>query len=50
MIRIDIEVVDVQLDYVILLDNNYMYTMKVVVSTVFHIMMFPFNGNIVTLN
>lgn len=33
---VDIEVVDAQLDYNILLDHSYMYAMKVVPSIIFH--------------
>ena len=49
-ILIDIEVVNAQLDYNLLLRRSYMYTMRAVVSTVFHLMMFPHEGNIVTVD
>ena len=37
-------------EYNILLGHRYMYAMKVVTSLVFHIMMFPFNGEVFTLD
>ena len=50
MVMVDVEVIDTQLDYNILLGRSYMYAMKGVSSSVFHIMMFSFNGNVVTLD
>jgi hypothetical protein len=49
-ILIDIEVIDAQLDYNILLGCSYMYAMKAVASSVFRTIMFPHNGNIVTID
>jgi hypothetical protein len=49
-ILIDIEVIDAQLDYNILFGRNYMYSMKVVASSVFRTMMFPHNGKIITID
>ena len=49
-ILIDIEVVNAQLDYNLLLERIYMYAMRVFVSTVFHLMMFPHEGKIVTVD
>jgi hypothetical protein len=49
-ILIDIEFIDAPLDQNILLSRSYMYAMKVMVSFVFHTMMFPHNGKIVTIN
>ena len=46
-VLIDIEVVNVQLDYNLLLRRSYMYAMRAVVSTIFLLMMFPREGNIV---
>jgi len=34
----------------LLLGRDYVYAMKVVVSTLFRVMHFPYNGNIVTIN
>jgi hypothetical protein len=49
-IFIDIEVIDAPLDYNILFGRSYMYAMKWVASPVFHMMMFPHNGKIVTID
>jgi hypothetical protein len=49
-ILIDIEVIDVTLDYNILFGRSYMYAMKAVASSVFRTIMFPHNGKIVTLD
>ena len=47
-VLIDIKVVNTQLDYNLLLGRSYMYSRRVVASTVFHLLMFPHKGNIVT--
>ena len=49
-ILIDIEVVNAQLDYDLLLGRSYMYTMRTVASTVFRLMMFPHEGKIVMVD
>jgi hypothetical protein len=49
-ILIDIEVIDAQIDYNILLGCSYMYAMKAVASSVFSTIMFPHNGKIVTID
>jgi hypothetical protein len=49
-ILIDIEVIDAQLDYNILLGCSYMYAMKAVASSVFRTIIFPHNGKIVTID
>ena len=49
-VLIDIEVVNNQLDYNLLLGRSYMYTMRAVASTIFHLMMFPHEGNIMTVD
>jgi hypothetical protein len=49
-ILIDIEVIDVTLDYNILFGRSYMYAMKAVASSVFRTIMFPHNGKIVNLD
>jgi hypothetical protein len=41
IILIDIEVIDAPLDYNILFGRSYMYSMKVVSSSMFHMMIFP---------
>ena len=49
-VLIDIEVVNAQLDYNLLLRRSYLYAMRAVASTVFYLMMFPHQGNIVTVD
>jgi hypothetical protein len=49
-ILIKIEVIDAPLDYNILFDHRYMYTMKAIASFVFRTMMFPHNGKIITID
>ena len=49
-VLIDIEVVNAQLDYNLLLGRSYMYAMRAVASTVFHLIMFPHEGKIVTVD
>jgi hypothetical protein len=49
-ILIDIEVMDAQLDYNILLGRTYMYAMKAVASSIFRTIMFPHNSKIVTID
>jgi hypothetical protein len=44
------QVIDAQLDYNIFFGRNYMYVLKAVASFVFHMMMFPHNGKIVTID
>ena len=43
-VLIDIEVVNAQLDYNLLLGRSYMYAMRVVASSVFLLMMSPMKG------
>jgi len=47
---IEIEVLNTQLDYNILLDQSYMYKMITITSSVFRIMMFPHEGNNITID
>ena len=49
-VLINIEVVNAQLDYNLLLGRSYMYAMRAVTSTIFHLMMFPHEGNIVMVD
>ena len=46
---IDIDVINAQLDYNLLLGRSYMYAMRAVVSIVFCLMMFPHERKIVTV-
>ena len=50
MVMIDMEDIDAQLDYNLLLGHSYMYVMKAVVSLVLCIMMFTYNGKVITLD
>ena len=43
-VLIDIKVVNSQLDYNLLLGHSYMYTMQVISSSVFRLLMFPHDG------
>jgi hypothetical protein len=45
-----IEVIDAPLDYNIILGLNFMYAMKAIASSVFHSMIFPHNGKLVTID
>jgi hypothetical protein len=47
---INIMVVQDPLDFVLLLGRDYVYAMKVIVSTLFHVISFPHNGRIVTID
>ena len=49
-VAIEVEVVDAPLDYNLLLGRNWMYSMQAIASSLFHIVCFPFNGNIVTID
>ena len=47
---IDVMVVQGPLDFNMLLGHDYVYAMKAVVSTLFRVMHFPHDGNIVTID
>ena len=47
---IEVEVVDVPLDYNLLLGRNWMYNMQSIASSLFCIVCFPFNRKIVTID
>ena len=49
-VAIKVEVVDAPLDYNLLLSRNWMYNMKAIASSLFRVVCFPFNGNIVTID
>ena len=49
-IAIEVEVVDAPLDYNLLLGRNWMYSMQAIASSLFQVVCFPFNGNIVTID
>jgi hypothetical protein len=50
MVEVEVEVVDVPLDYNLLLGHNWTYSMTIIVSFVFHTLCFPHEGNIVTID
>ena len=49
-VAIEVKVVDVPLDYNLLLGRNWMYSMQAVASSVFCVVSFPHNGKIVTID
>jgi hypothetical protein len=49
-VEVDVEVVDVPLDYNLLLGHNWTYYMTVVVSSIFHILIFPHDWKIATID
>jgi len=50
IVCMNVMVVQGPLDFNILLGRDYVYAMKAVVSTLFRVMHFPHDGNIVTVN
>ena len=50
IVSIQVEVVDAPLDYNLLLGRNWFYSMIVVVFSVFHMLQFPHEGKIVTID
>ena len=49
-IAIEVEVLDMPLDYNLLLGRNWMYSMQTVASSLFRVVCFPFNGKIVMID
>jgi hypothetical protein len=49
-VEVDVEVVDVPLEYKLLLGNNWTYNMTTVISFISHTLCFPHNGKIVTID
>ena len=49
-VAIEVEVVDAPLDYNLLLGRNWMYSMQAVASSLFHVVCFPHNRKIVTID
>jgi hypothetical protein len=49
-VEVEVEVVDAPLDYNILLGRNWTYAMTTIVSSVFHVLCFPHEGKIVTID
>jgi hypothetical protein len=50
MIFIDVMVVQEPIDFNLILDKDYVYAMKAIVSTLFCVISFPHNGRMVTIN
>ena len=50
IVLIEIEVVNAQLDYNLVMGRSYMYSMRFIASTVFRLMMFPHDRKIVMVN
>jgi len=50
LVEFDIEVVDAPLDFKILLGPSWIYNMYAVVSSLFRVIKFPFQGKIVTVD
>ena len=50
MVLVDIEVVDVPLDYNLLLGCSWFYVMTTITSTMFHILRFPHQGKIIIID
>jgi len=49
-VMVDVEVVDRKLDYNLLLGCSWTYAMMAVVSTIFHIILFPLDGKVITVD
>jgi hypothetical protein len=47
---VEVEVVDAPLDYNLLLGHSWTYAMQAVVATVFRVLLFPHEGQIVTID
>jgi hypothetical protein len=50
MVNIEVEVFDAPLDYNLLLGRSWIDSMRAVVSTLFHVMHFPHQGKVVTID
>jgi hypothetical protein len=50
MVYVDVMVVHDPLEFNFLFGRDYVYVMRALVSTLFRVMCFPHNGNIVTIN
>ena len=49
-LSVEVEVVDAPINYNLLLGRNYTHAMSAIVSTVFRVICFPHEGNIVTID
>ena len=50
MVEVEVEVVDVPLDYNLLLGCNWTYAMNIIILSVFRTLCFPHDGKIVTID
>jgi hypothetical protein len=50
MVQVEVEVFDTPLDYNILLGHSWIDSMRAIVSTLFHVVRFPHQGKVVTVN
>ena len=50
MVNIEVEVFDAPLDYNLLLGRSWIDSMRAVVSTLFHVMHFPHQGKVITID
>lgn len=50
VINIQVEVIDANLDYDLLLGRNWVYEMDAIVSTLFHVIFFPCEGKIIKVD
>jgi hypothetical protein len=50
MVEVDVEVVDVPLDYNLLLGRNWTYSMTAIVSSIFRTLCFPHDGKIMMID
>ena len=50
VVNLDVEVVDAPMDYNLLLGRSWSYAMTAVVSSIFHLIMFPHKGKIVKID
>ena len=50
IVNIEVEIVDASLDYNLMLGKNWIYEMDAIASSLFHIVCFPHEGRIVTVD
>jgi hypothetical protein len=50
MVQVEVEVFDAPLDYNLLLGRNWIDSMCTIVSTLFHVVCFPHQGKVVTID
>lgn len=50
IVHVDVEVVDSTLDYNLLLGHSWFYAMTVVISSIFRLLFFPYEGKIITID